>query len=178
MKISPVSIKRQEFAKKLRGYDPEEVQAFLEKLADDIDELQKENEELNQQIETLTENLSEFKKIEKNLQDTLLKAQESSTKTIESTKKQSSLIIKEAELKSSQIIEKARENANEIRSAVINLREEKDLIIAKLKAIISSQAHLLEMKVEDAGDERTVSRKEESAQKLDIDLNDIIDKII
>jgi len=178
MKISPVSIKRQEFAKKLRGYDPEEVQAFLEKLADDIDELQKENEELNQQVETLNENLSEFKKIEKNLQDTLLKAQESSTKTIESTKKQSSLIIKEAELKSSQIIEKARENANEIRSAVINLREEKDLIIAKLKAIISSQAHLLEMKVEDAGDERTVSRKEESAQKLDIDLNDIIDKII
>ena len=178
MKISPVSIKRQEFAKKLRGYDPEEVQAFLEKLADDIDELQKENEELYQQVETLNENLSEFKKIEKNLQDTLLKAQESSTKTIESTKKQSSLIIKEAELKSSQIIEKARENANEIRSAVINLREEKDLIIAKLKAIISSQAHLLEMKVEDAGDERTVSRKEESAQKLDIDLNDIIDKII
>lgn len=178
MKISPVSIKRQEFAKKMRGYDPEEVQAFLERLADDIDELQKENEELNQQVETLNDNLSEFKKIEKNLQDTLLKAQESSTKTIESTKKQSSLIIKEAELKASQIIEKARENANEIRSAVINLREEKDLIIAKLKAIISSQANLLEMKVEDAGDERTVSRKEEPAQKLDIDLNDIIDKII
>ena len=178
MKISPVSIKRQEFAKKMRGYDPEEVQAFLEKLADDIDELQKENEELYQQVETLNENLSEFKKIEKNLQDTLLKAQESSTKTIESTKKQASLIIKEAELKSSQIIEKARENANEIRSAVINLREEKDLIIAKLKAIISSQAHLLEIKVEGAGDERTASRKEEPAQKLDIDLNDIIDKII
>jgi cell division initiation protein len=178
MKISPVSIKRQEFAKKIRGYDTEEVQAFLEKLADDIDELQKENEELYQQVETLNENLSEFKKIEKNLQDTLLKAQESSTKTIESTKRQASLIIKEAELKASQIIEKARENANDIRSAVINLREEKDLIIAKLKAIISSQAHLLEMKVEDAGEERTASRKEEPAQKLDIDLDDIIDKIL
>ena len=38
MKISPVSIKRQEFSKKMRGYDPEEVQAFLEKLADDIDD--------------------------------------------------------------------------------------------------------------------------------------------
>lgn len=178
MKISPVSIKRQEFAKKMRGYDPEEVQAFLEKLADDIDELLKENEELNQQVESLNLNLAEFKKIEKNLQDTLLKAQESSTKAIESTKKQSNLIIKEAELKASQIIEKARESANEIRSAVINLREERDLIIAKLKAIVNSQAHLLEMKVEDAGDERETPKKQEPAQKLDIDLDDIIDKII
>jgi cell division initiation protein len=178
MKISPVSIKRQEFAKKLRGYDPEEVQAFLERLADDIDELLKENEELNQQVETLNASLNEFKKIEKNLQDTLLKAQESSTKTIESTKKQASLIIKEAELKASQIIEKARENANEIRNAVIQLREEKDLIVAKLKAIINSQAHLLEMKVEDAGEERIAPRKEEPAQKLDIDLDDIVDKLL
>lgn len=178
MKISPVSIKRQEFAKKMRGYDPEEVQAFLEKLADDIDELLNENEELNNQVESLNERLSEFKKIEKNLQDTLLKAQESSTKTIESTKKQANLIIKEAELKASQIIEKARENANEIRSAVINLREEKDLIIAKLKAIINSQAHLLEMKVEDAGEEKVDTKKVEQTQKLDIDLDDIVDKLL
>ena len=34
-------------------------------------------------------------------------------------------------------IEKARENANDIRNAIINLREEKDLIISKLKAIVS-----------------------------------------
>lgn len=178
MKISPESIKRQEFAKKMRGYDSEEVQAFLEKLADDIDELLKENEELNQQVESLSLNLSEFKKIEKNLQDTLLKAQESSTKAIESTKKQTSLMIKESELKASQIIEKARESANEIRNAVINLREEKDLIVAKLKAIVNSQAHLLEMKVEDAGEERVVARKQEPAQKLDIDLDDIVDKLL
>jgi cell division initiation protein len=44
MKVSPISIKKQEFSKSLRGYDPEEVQAFLEKLADEFDDLQKENE--------------------------------------------------------------------------------------------------------------------------------------
>ncbi len=178
MKISPVSIKRQEFSKKMRGYDPEEVQAFLEKLADDIDELLNENEELNVVVETLNEKLNEFQKIEKNLQDTLLKAQESSTKAIESTKKQSNLMIKEAELKAAQIVEKARESANEIRSAVINLREERDLIVSKLKAIINSQAHLLEVKVEQAGDEQVFPKKQAAPQKLDIDLDDIVDKIL
>lgn len=178
MKVSPASIKLQEFAKKMRGYDPEEVHTFLEKLADDVDTLINENDELKDQVESLNEKLSEFKKIEKNLQETLLKAQESSTKAIESTKKQSNLIMKEAELKSAQIVEKARESANEIRNAVINLREERDLIVAKLKAIINSQAHLLELKVEDAGEEKPAQTKKDSAQKLDIDLDDIVDKIL
>jgi cell division initiation protein len=42
-------------------------------------------------------------------------------------------MIKEAEIKASQILEKARENTNEVRTAVINLREEKNLINCKIK---------------------------------------------
>lgn len=178
MKISPIEIKQQEFQKKMRGYDPEEVQSFLEKLADDLDELQKENETLKSELEKVNEQLAVYKKIEKNLQDTLLKAQDSSTKSLEASKKQSSLMIKEAELKASQIIEKARENTNELRNAVINLREEKDLIIAKLKAIVSSQSNLLELKVKGAGDEKLSEKKIDESNKMDIDINDILNKIL
>jgi len=178
LKISPVEIKQQEFQKKMRGYDPDEVQSFLEKLADDLDELQKENEVLQSELDKAKEELTEFKKIEKNLQDTLLKAQDSASKSLEASKKQSALIIKEAELKASQIIDKARENTDEIRNAVINLREEKDLIIAKLKAIVSSQANLLELKVKTSGDEKLNSKKLNESNKMDIDINDILNKIL
>jgi len=178
LKISPVEIKQQEFQKKMRGYDPDEVQSFLEKLADDLDELQKENEVLKSELDKAKEELTEFKKIEKNLQDTLLKAQDSASKSLEASKKQSALIIKEAELKASQIIDKARENTDEIRNAVINLREEKDLIIAKLKAIVSSQANLLELKVKTSGDEKLNSKKLNESNKMDIDINDILNKIL
>src|SRR5690554_1462018 len=148
MKVSPISIKKQEFSKSVRGFDRDEVKAYLEKLADEFEDLQLQNEKLKKEVEQANAKLSEFRRIEKSLQDTLLKAQESSAKSVESTKKQTSLMIKEAEIKASQILEKARESANEIRSSVINLREERDLIVAKLRAIINSQAHLLEMKVE------------------------------
>ncbi len=100
------------------------------------------------------------------------------SKSMEATKKQTSLMIREAELKASQIIEKARENTNDIRNAVVNLREEKDLIIAKLKAIVSSQTNLLEFKVEGAGDEKTTAKKIEESNKMDIDINDILNKIL
>ncbi|MGD1007059.1 MAG: DivIVA domain-containing protein [Ignavibacteriaceae bacterium] len=178
MKVSPLSIKKQEFNKTLRGYDKDEVQAFLDKLAGEFETLQKENDSLKKELEESTVKLTEFRRIEKNLQDTLLKAQESSSKSIESTKKQSGLMIKEAEIKVSQILEKARENANEIRNSVINLREEKNLIIANLKAIINSQAHLLEMKVETAGEEVIETGQIEQAKKIDINVEEIVNKLL
>jgi cell division initiation protein len=177
MKISPINIKKQEFKKKLKGYDPEEVQAFLEKLADDVDELQQENENIKRQLDDANLRLSEFARIEKSLQDTLLRAQESSSKALESTKKQASLIIKEAEIKVSQMEEKAKINAKAIRDSVIALREEKDLIVAKLKAIINSQARLLDMKVADAGEDIVVAKEIENPNKLDLDINRIVEKL-
>jgi cell division initiation protein len=178
MKFSPMSIKKQEFRKSLRGFDTDEVQAYLDKLSYEFEALQQENEQLKKDLDSANIKLNEFRKIEKNLQNTLLKAQESSTKALESTRKQSTLMVKEAEIKASQILEKARENANEIRNAVINLREEKDLVVARLKSIISSQAHLLEMKVENSGDEKIPAKKIEGAKKIDINIDDIVNKIL
>ena len=178
MKLSPISIKNQEFNKSFRGFDKEEVQSFLNKLADDFEELQKENESFRQELEIANAKLSEFNRIEKSLQDTLLKTQESSTKAIESAKKQTNLMIKEGELKAQQIIEKARANANEMRNAVIQLREERDLIVAKLKSIINSQAHLLEMKVETAGEEPETTKKIEQAKNIEFDVDDIVNKLL
>ena len=178
MKLSPISIKNQEFNKSFRGFDKEEVLSFLSKLADDLEELQKENESLKKELETVNAKLSDFYKIEKNLQNALIKAQESSTKAIESAKKQTNLIMKEAELKAQQIVEKARLNANEIRNAITQLREERDLIVAKLKSMISSQAHLLEMKVETAGKEPEPAKKIEQAKSIEIDIDDIVNRLL
>jgi cell division initiation protein len=87
-------------------------------------------------------------------------------------------MIKEAEIKASQLIENARENANEIRNAVSTLKEEKDLIIARLKAIVNSQANLLEGKVKNAGEEPGETKEEDSSKKVDVDVDDIVDKLI
>lgn len=178
MKFSPMNIKKQDFRKSLRGYDTDEVEVFLERLSNEFETLQQENEQIKKELDAANGKLNEFRKIEKNLQNTLLRAQESSTKALESTRKQSTLMVKEAEIKASQILEKARESANEIRSAVINLREEKDLVVARLKSIISSQAHLLEMKVENSGEEKKPVKKIEGAKKIDINIDEIVNKIL
>ena len=177
MKFSPMNIKAQEFTKQMRGYDVEEVRVFLEKLAYEMEELQKENESLKKESIELKDKITEYKKIENNLQDTLLKAQETSNKSLETTKKQVSVMIKEAELKASQIIENAKGNAIEIKNAVNHLREERDLIISKLKAIVSSQANLLEVKIEQPGEAPENPSKTNSESDLDVDVDGIVDKL-
>lgn len=179
MKFSALSIKNQQFNKILRGYNTDEVRSFLERLADEVESLNNENDNIKKELEKANSRINEYRKIEKNLQDTLLRAHESSSKAIESAKKQSVLIIKEAELKAVQITEKAKKSADEIRNAVLDLREEKNLIIARLKALINSQTVLLQIKNEDSGKEISQEiNKEKSSANLDISIDEIVDKLL
>jgi len=178
MKYTPLSIKNQEFRKVVRGYDKDEVHVFLERIADEFEKLNAENETLKKDLEKANARISEFRKIEKNLQDTLLKAHESSSKAVDSAKKQTALIIKESEIKAAQIVEKAKNDADKIRNAVIALREEKNLIIAKLKALLNSQAGVLEMKLEESEREKPAERKTQKSENLNLNIDDILEKLL
>ena len=178
MKLSPLLIKKQEFEKSMRGYNVDEVQAFLDKISSEMTSLINENEALGQESANLKYKVEEFQKIEKELQDTLIKSRETSAQTIESANIQSALIIKEAEIKANQIIQNAEDIANEMRNAVIILREEKDLIMARLKAIVSTQSNLLEGKVKESGEEPKKSKVQDEPEKLDIDVDGIVDKLL
>jgi cell division initiation protein len=178
MKLSPLLIKKQEFEKSMRGYNVDEVQTFLDKISSEMEELINEKEALEEKVAALNHKVEEFQKIEKNLQDTLIKTQETSAEVVDSAKKHSALIIKEAEIKASQIVQNAEDISNEMRKAVLTLREEKDLIIARLKVIVGTQTNLLEGKVKDAGEERKKTKVQDEAEKFDIDVDGIVDRLL
>lgn len=179
MKLSPLNIKRQEFSKQMRGYDVNEVSAFLERVADEIDALQRENEDLKRDLESTTAKINEFRRIEKNLQDTLLKAQETSTRSMDNAKKQTNLMLKEAEIKAQQMIEKARQNAGELRNAVEHLREEKEVVIAKLKSIVNTQISLIDKTFDqdEVAAAPVPAKVQQQQPAVEIDINEIINKI-
>lgn len=153
MKISTIAIKKQEFGKSTRGYNTKEVAVFLETLADDIDLIQQENDALKKQLEQVSAELEEYKGREESLNEKLLKAQEVASHKVENAEMKGSSIVRDAEGQARQIVETARQKAKEIKSTVIELREERNLIVAKLKAIINSQARLLDLKIADEDNE-------------------------
>jgi len=182
MKFTPFGIRSQEFNRTVRGYDRDEVKAFLEKLSDEFERMQSENDKFKNDLERAEEQLREFKRIEKNLQTALLSATENSSKAVESTKKQTALILKEAELKASQMIENAKEAANRTRDSVLKLREEKKLLVARIKALIDTQASLLEFNVENIETKPNKKQKTKIEEQFDdqteINVDDILEKLL
>jgi cell division initiation protein len=53
LRISPLDVRSQEFKKGLRGYDPEEVKAFLDAIADTMEDLLKEKETAESELVAL-----------------------------------------------------------------------------------------------------------------------------
>lgn len=176
MKFTPFGIKNQEFSQSFRGYDKEEVRAYLERLSNEIEKSTQENEKIKEERKELKDRLFEYKKIEKNLQRSLIAAQEASGKAIEDAKRQSAVIIKEAELKRDMIIKKAEEHAEFIRKSVAELSEEKELLLARLRAMVTTQIELLEMKISDNAVKPIKER--ESKEDTEINIDDIVEKLI
>ncbi|MBI4428659.1 MAG: DivIVA domain-containing protein [Ignavibacteriales bacterium] len=143
MKISPLEVKRQEFKKVLRGYDPVEVDTFLEMISNELEELLGLNKQMKDKVIELETQLADYKHMEKTLQQTLLQAQETSGKSIENSRKEADLIIKEAELKASQIVEKARTDFSRTKEEIANLKARKESIISRLKVLLHSELDLL-----------------------------------
>lgn len=143
MKLTPLDIRKQEFKKTLRGFDPIEVQTFLEMVAEEFEQIQEENKQMNRKVVELETKLNDYQETEKNLRETLLNVQEVKKQSEESSRRQADLIIKEAELKALEIVETARKQARQMRDDVNMLRNQKESFINRLRQILISQIELL-----------------------------------
>lgn len=176
MKFTPLNIKQQEFHKALRGFDEKEVRSFLERVADEFEELRENLEKLTRENKLLKSQIDEYKSIEKSLQNTLLSAQETTSKTVDSVRKQTALMLKEAELKSKQMIEKAKEEAEFIRNSVAKLREEKNFYIARLKAMVETQEKILNLSLKQESKE--TDKSSEMKTTKEINTEEILEKLL
>jgi cell division initiation protein len=138
MKITPLDIQQMGFKIKWKGYDRGEVDAFLDTLTEDYESLIKENLYLKEQMAQLEGSLTEFKKRESLLSQTLLSAQQLAEMQKNNTLKESALIIKEAEVQADQIIKSIREEAGRLKGDLIDLRRQKLLFIEKIRSMLKN----------------------------------------
>lgn len=182
MKIAPVEIRKYEFKRTFRGYDPDEVRYFLEMVADELEALNREKHELQSKVEQDKSQLEEYRQIEKSMQDALIVAKETSDKSLANSKKESKLILADAEAKADRIIEDARKEASKIKQEIAQLRIQRDTFIVKLKNLLRSEFELLDALSEEGeeieeidfeeigGDQFDVEKLKEEIRKLNNDI--------
>ncbi len=98
MSMKPVDIRNSSFRIKLKGYDPAQVQSYLDSIANEMQELLQENSELKVRIKLLEEKLKEFQEMEQELKSALILAQKSAQSIIENAKKEASVILEKAKV--------------------------------------------------------------------------------
>lgn len=97
--LTPLDVrnKRGDFKKLLRGYDPQEVDTFLELVAERLEALVRENIQLRERSETLQQQVSSQTGREKAVQEALVTAQELRSEMRNQAERQAELILAEAQ---------------------------------------------------------------------------------
>jgi len=139
LKFTPRDIQKQEFKKIFRGYDPVEVDTFLEMVADEYDMLLRIRKELEEKVLKYETELKNYKEVEGTLQETLLEAKRTSVASLESSKKEAAVVISDAEVRAKAILEEAQRTVRKFQDDIAALRTQKESIIRQLKQLLQSQ---------------------------------------
>lgn len=144
MRITPLDIQQKQFPIRFRGFDVEEVYAFLEIVREEMENLLRENAFLKEQIQRLESQLKEFRDMEVTLRETLMTAQQMVEEYKNNARKQAELIIKEAELKAEQMVRSAQEKVIKIHEDIMDLKGIRQHIKEELRRLLETHMRMLE----------------------------------
>lgn len=145
MDVTPKDINEKQFRDAWRGYNQEEVDDFLDKVAEVLDNTQRENQSIRGRNLELEKALSTTREAEEMLKKTLVTAQRAAEEAIAKAKAKAKQLVDEAERRAAganeearKIIEEAESNAKrktlDIERMGQNRRQELDAAIARLSA--------------------------------------------
>ena len=150
MKITPLDIQQMVFQVKLRGYDRDEVNRFLEEVAQTVESLNRDNTGLRERIASLEQQVAELKRTELTLSNTLVSAQSLADDVKRSAQRDAELIIKEAELKAGELFRQARVELAETQRDVSLLKKQRLLMVERMRATLHTFERMLDVEASEA----------------------------
>jgi DivIVA domain-containing protein len=140
MRLTPLDIRKQEFAQRFRGYEPEEVDTFLDLIAEDVEKLLTDRNQLADRVAALEQQLNEFRVIEKSLRDALVMAEKMQSEANESAQRRADGVLREAEIRAQGIVGEGETRCREILAEAENRRRS---LIMELEALESQRTYAL-----------------------------------
>ena len=144
MEISPLDVRNQVFKKRMKGYDPEEVKQFLDAVADRMEQMLKEREELQAENISLKEKTAYYIDMEQTLKDTLLTAQRISSDARANAQQSAQNILKEAELAAKKTVSDIVGQVEHVSRSRDTLKAETMALVVKLKSMMEAQLSYIE----------------------------------
>ena len=114
--LTAVDIRNAEFYRAARGYKTEEVDVFIEQVAQTVEALQRDNQELMRKLEVLADKIEEYRKDEDSIRTALLTAQRMGDQIVREAKESVSSLVEDSEKQAAETIAEAKKKAEQIMS--------------------------------------------------------------
>src|SRR5690349_7381111 len=139
MRITPLDIRQKTFEKNFRGYEKEEVNAFLMTLSQEWERILDENKELRIKLEATEREVTKLREVEGSLYKTLKTAEDTGANVIEQARTAAELHIKESHINAELMLQEAKSRAKDtIEESEMRAREILDEMEDRLKLMVDS----------------------------------------
>ena len=153
-RLTPQEIREQEFKQSALGYSKEQVHEFLDQVADELEALIRESNEIHVENKEARITLKTYMNVEDKLQETLVLAQKTATDTLRNAQDEADNIIRKANTEKDALLFSAKEDLADLQDQIKKLISLKETIIFKLKNNLKSNIELIDTtfaKEEDLG---------------------------
>lgn len=114
MKITPLEIRQKEFEKGFRGYDKDDVKAFLASLSQEWEREMDMQKELKLKLEAAEKEVAKLRQVESSLYKTLKTAEDTGANVITQANRTAELHLKETQMKADKLLSDAQQRAKDI----------------------------------------------------------------
>ncbi len=152
--VAPRGEFMEKFNRTLRGYDPEEVNAFLDKVIKQVEQMIEDNKKKDKQIAELVsiaeentrlkQKLAQYERMEATLNRAILMAQKTSDQMRVAAHQESEVILDDAKKNANRIINEALLQAEKTEQEANMLRRNINIFKRRIKAIIEEQLQVVD----------------------------------
>jgi len=145
-RLTARDIENQEFARRLRGYDPQEVDLFLRSIAENVERLTLEHGEMREELGRLREQLEQGRDQEQTLQKTLVSAQRMTDELKERAGREAELVVQEARVRADRTHRESQETLMRLEADISRAKLDRETFERQLRSVIEQHLTLLDMR--------------------------------
>ena len=113
MRVTPLDIRQKTFEKNFRGYEKDEVNAFLLTLSQEWERILDENKELRIKLEGTEREVTKLREVESSLYKTLKTAEDTGANVIEQARMAADLHLRESQMQAEGLLNEAKAKAKD-----------------------------------------------------------------
>ncbi|MDR9501049.1 MAG: DivIVA domain-containing protein [Desulfurivibrionaceae bacterium] len=155
MPLTPENIQNQQFHVRFRGFDVDEVDAFLEKVAENYLVLVKKNEQLTDEMTAVQGERDQIQAQERSFKNAIIAAQNIADEMQAKARQEADLLMENARLEAAALVDEAKELEQSLKKQIASLLLEKQQIKEELQGFLTSHLDRLESQYPDASAPQT-----------------------